>query len=116
MIGVQQRKDGDFLSFFNYFCIHLIKHLAKDSLFAFKYRRLNSAVSGDVEEHEELDVQTAFPIFGEFNIAISQMKRQTVDMRSRGASASSGSGGFLYTIQHAVYRTSSSDHIECHPC
>lgn len=78
--GIQQRKDGDIRS--SFFTLHSLIEFAEDSLFVFKSRRLNSVVApvaGNVEQQEELDVHSAFPIFGEFHLTMSQMRRQTVD-------------------------------------
>lgn len=87
----------------------------------FKYRRLNIAndtATGNVEGREELDIQKAFPIFGEFNIAISQMRRQSVDVSSRGASKikSSHSGVYIDIWKREISKTFCSDHVEHHTC
>lgn len=79
MTGILQRKERKLLTFFS---ISIISLFPYNSLFVYKYKQLGNS------RPEELDIQAVLPIYGEFSIVMSQMRRGTLDLRPNLSSTS----------------------------
>lgn len=52
-------------------------------------RKVSVPATGAKEDHEELDIQRVFPIYGEFGISMSQTRGEVSGLRSRPVSVAS---------------------------
>ena len=81
-----------------HFYSYVLPHIC--SLFVCKYK------SGPTGQPEGLDVHRVYPIYGEFSVAISQMRRGTIDLQNTSPRKSmleqSGSGETLFTFKQAA--------------
>ena len=64
-----------FLHHITFLCVPRSPLATCYSLFVYKYKQLANG------QPEELDIQAVLPIYGDFSIVMSQMRRGTLDLR-----------------------------------